>query len=48
MHIVCGREIKGFISTIAYEVWVRFQIRVRVQMWDLAIFEKVGYGCGGM
>ena len=25
---------------------MHFQIRVRVQ--DLAIFEKVGYGCGGV
>ena len=34
-----------WIATGSYEARVRFRTRVRV--WDLAIFEKVGCGCGG-
>ena len=35
---------------LAYEAQVRFHIRVwvRVRVWDSAIFEKVGCGCGGV
>ena len=29
-----------------YVAWVRFGIRVRVRVWDSAIFEKGGCGCG--
>ena len=41
-----GRMIfKGVKSLKAYEAWVRFGTRVRVQ--DSIIFEKGGCGCSG-
>ena len=42
LSILC--QLFKFIS---YEARVRFGTWVRVRVWDLAIFEKGGCGCGG-
>ena len=42
--------LNGFSRRISYETWVQIRVwmQVRMQVWDSAVFEKIGCGCGGI